>query len=118
VVDDSWRAKNLLLSGRKDLAAEIVMPALIEGTASPVMQKVAAALYYFASGKTERGPRLKPRPQYWYEIGTTNDLLRQAGLTYGPALEKMAKEFKMSESSVEMSLRFYRAVFKKIDELL
>lgn len=117
LVDDSWRAKNLLLSGRKDEAAEIVMPALIEGTASPVMQKVAAALYYFASGKAGRGPRLKPRPQNWHEIGTRYDQLYEAGLTYDDVLQKMVEEFKMSKSSVETSLRFYKAVYKKLDEL-
>jgi hypothetical protein len=81
------------------------------------MQKVAAALYYFATGKPDRGPRQKPRPAYWYEIGARNDVLCQAGLTYGPALERMAEEFKMSKSSVETSLRFYNAVCKKLNEL-
>lgn len=114
---NAWRAKDLLLSGQIDDAAEIVMPILLTGTASPAMQKIAVALYYYATGKPDRGPRPKPRPQNWYKIGDLYDELREQDLTYEDTIQRIVKKFNMSRSSVETSRRFYKAVAEKFEEL-
>ncbi len=114
----AFQAKDLILSGRTEEAIQMVLPQLVAGTASPVMQKVAAALYYFASGKEGRGPKSKPRPSKWQEIGARYVSRREEGLKWNKSILLLAEEFNMSVSSVETSLRFYLQVYKKLEEIL
>lgn len=112
------QAKDCLLTGRLDDAADIVIPALLDGKASSQMQKVGAFLYYFAAVKKEAGRPRIPRPRMWEEIGRSYQWLRKDKVKWDDAIPRIMKEFGMKRTAVVNAVLFSLAVEKKIDEIL
>lgn len=111
-------ARDHLLRGEMDAAADIVMPALVKGIASPHMQRVAAALYHMATVKKGRGRRSLARPPKWMEIGSRYEALHaEQGLTWAEAVEQLMTEFRRGKTSIEDAVRFFLDVQKKVGDL-
>lgn len=112
-------ARDHLLRGEIDKAADIVMPALVRGDASPAMQRVAASLYYVATVKKGRGRRALARPPKWMEVGSRYQALHEEqGLTWEESVAQLMTEFPRGKTSIEGAVRFYLSVQKKVDNLI
>ena len=113
---EAFYTKDLLLSGERAQIIELVMTRLTEGTASPGLQRIGAALYFMETQTGVRGRKPIARPRRWLHIGESYVELKKVQ-TWDEAILTLMSEFHMGKTSVEESVRFYLKVMQRVKAL-
>jgi hypothetical protein len=111
--DHAQEISYLLRQGRWHDATAKAVAVLRAGNASALVQALVADMLQ-PPAKGRGRPRALPRN--WYEIGHAFEELRDAGVTHEVARTVVAGRFGASESSVEKTVRMYRAGVKVAHE--